>query len=56
MNKRLDNTKLAKNYKKRWEKSNDTILQRGEEYVKKINIKIFKIRLIKKYIKFVQKQ
>ena len=54
MNKSFDNTSRAKKYKNRWEKSGDTILQRGDEYVKKINIKIN--RLIRKYIKFVQRQ
>ena len=35
MNKSYDNnTKAAKRYKQRYEKSNDTILQRGNEYVK----------------------
>ena len=35
MNKSFDNTSRAKKYKNRWEKSGDTILQRGYEYVKK---------------------
>ena len=34
MNKSFDNTKAAKQYKTRHEKSNDTILKRGNEYVK----------------------
>lgn len=36
MNKSFDNTKPAKQYKRRFEKSNDTILQRGNEYVKNL--------------------